>query len=72
MLTFQLGDNVLWSHAWGKLEPRKARILSIESAGTGEEVTEGETTEEYLVTLDNGHWAYGWQITEVLNGTSAY
>ena len=72
MLTFQLGDNVLWSHAWGRVEPRKAQILNIEWTVTGEEVLTGETTEEYLVTLDNGHWAYGWQITAVLNATSIY
>ena len=65
-------DEVLWSGTWGGDIPYPAKVTSItlvENSGS----LEGSSVEavqwsacdgrEVVVDLDNGHWAYGYQIS---------
>jgi hypothetical protein len=67
------GDEVLWSGAWGNDSPHPAKITNIvlvENPGS----LEGSSVEavqwsackgsNVIVDLDNGHWAYGYQISK--------
>lgn len=64
----KVGDVVWWSHIWGTEPPKKARIRLIELVGPWEK--EGFRVESvtwnnknaFIVSLDNGHWAYGYQL----------
>ena len=62
------GDTVLWSGGWGKETPKKVKVKAIEICEEGEkngtEVEEVfvDGTQHFVVTLDNGHWAYAYQI----------
>lgn len=72
-MKLRVGDQVYWSGAWGK-DPKKLAIVeAIEVTNGGKYgrdvsavdwdlVGEGR---EVVITLENGHWAYGYQITPV-------
>lgn len=70
----RIGDQVMWSGAWGSESSLPARVTSIELAEDGKKY--GEEVEEVLwkhvdsrnvvVDLDNGNWAYGNQLTRIL------
>ena len=70
--TLKVGDKVMWSGSWGKDSDKEATVTDIEVVKSGEKYGElidevpwsivGENT---VVTLDNGHWAYGYQIKPV-------
>ena len=57
MNEFQIGQSVLWRGGFGNHAPRIAKIVSI-----------GEKNGEPVYDLDNGHWAYGYQL-KALEGT---
>lgn len=75
MSKLKIGDEVIWRGAWGTQEPIKAKIESIELCANGRKygkdvksvdwntVTNGKRS--ITVSLDNGHWAYGNQLTEI-------
>lgn len=48
---FAVGDRVMWSGAWGTRAPRPARI-----------VYRGVENDEPVYDLNNGHWAYEYQL----------
>jgi len=75
MSKLKIGDTVIWRGAWGQQEPKEAKVESIELCANGSKygkdvksvdwntVTSGNRS--ITVQLDNGHWAYGYQLTEL-------
>ena len=68
----RVGDYVMWRGNFGNNEPRKARVKHIEycrrNAKHGKEVPEilwGQVKEHAIVDLQNGYWAYGYQIEQI-------
>ncbi len=67
----KIGDTVMWRGSWGTENPQNATVEAIEidcENKTGKSVTKVEwskVNEDVIVTLDNGHWAYGYQITQL-------
>jgi hypothetical protein len=53
---FQIGQQVAWSGGFGTQTPRLATVVDI-----------GEKNGKPVYDLDNGHWAYGYQL-QGLNG----
>ena len=51
---YQVGDSVAWRGAWGTASPRPAVIIDI-----------GEKNGSPVYDLDNGHWAYEYQLTRL-------
>lgn len=71
----KIGDKVIWRGAWGKEEPKEAIIEGIELCANGSkygkevksvawDTINGESR-SVTVTLDNGHWAYGFQLNPI-------
>jgi hypothetical protein len=69
----RIGDQVIWRGAWGTQAPLRVRVEAIDAVEPGEkygtEVTEMAWTlvreDRAVVSLDNGHWAYGSQLAPV-------
>ena len=69
--TFKVGQTVNWRDKWGLASPRPAEITEIEYYPDGrlktgdcqllDEIGEGERG-KCLFILNNGKWAYGYQI----------
>ena len=73
MSKLKIGDKVNWRGDFGTAEPREAIVEGIDltrGGKYGDPVNEIEWSQVYdrnvVVTLDNGHWAYASQISEVL------
>jgi len=68
MSKIKVGDYVMWRGAWGTEVPKKAKVIGLELTRSlkdkeGVSVTEVDPqTDNFLVDLDNGKWAYGWQV----------
>ena len=68
----KVGDSVMWRGSWGRDTPLPTKVTSIEIVAPGEKEG-GEDVKQVpwavvesgcvVVTLDNGHWAYGDQIS---------
>jgi len=65
----RVGDLVWWRHGFGKQPAELARVERIElvepnQSDGGESVMEVEWVRDrsFVVDLDNGHWAYAFQI----------
>lgn len=66
----KIGDKIIWRGGWGTDDPQEAVVDNIEinvhpTTKDGEEVNKVEwdlVDETVIVTLDNGHWAYGNQV----------
>lgn len=75
MSRLKLNDRVTWRGAWGNEAPKEATVIEIDLCGKdtkyGKSVksVDWETVRngvrQIVVTLDNGHWAYGSQLTEI-------
>ena len=75
MNRLKIGDKVMWRGAWGNDAPKEAIVTEIELCANGKKY--GKTVKSVAwetftsgsrsitVTLDNGHWAYGNQLTEI-------
>ena len=70
----KIGDKVIWRGGWGSDAPQEATVTGMEiteqpRSKYGEEATEAPwfLVEENRVIfdLDNGHWAYGEQISQI-------
>jgi hypothetical protein len=48
---FNIGDQVIWRGGWGRNAPAPAKIIDL-----------GEKNGEPVYDLDNGHWAYQYQL----------
>ena len=51
---FEVGQEVMWSGGWGTRAPQPAKIIDT-----------GEKNDQPVYDLDNGHWAYEYQLKEV-------
>jgi hypothetical protein len=69
----RIGDNVKWRGCFGMDAPRSAVVTGLEITDAprtkyGREVEEASwelvRQNRVLFTLDNGHWAYGEQISK--------
>ena len=72
MSELKIGDEVNWRGAWGSEAPKNAVVLSIEITNGGKYGRSVNSVgwtrvrdRNVVVTLDNGHWAYGEQISTV-------
>ena len=72
MNNLKIGDEVSWKGAWGSQASKNAVVTEIEVTNGGKygrAVNSIEWTRvrdrNVVVTLDNGHWAYGEQISKV-------
>lgn len=66
------GTKVVYRGSWGKDCETTASVVEIEECEDGEKYgtpvdsTPIENVENCTFVLDDGHWCYGWQITEIL------
>jgi len=51
---YEIGQEVMWRGSWGNQAPKPARIIDT-----------GEKNGQAVYDLDNGHWAYEYQLGEV-------
>lgn len=72
MSDLKIGDEVSWKGAWGSQASKIAVVTEIEVTNGGkygDAVNSVEWSKVYdrnvVVTLDNGHWAYGEQISRI-------
>lgn len=75
MSKLKIGDKVMWRGGWGTEPAKEAIIEEIDLCPVGckhgksvnsvawETIKNEKRT--VVVTLDNGHWAYGNQLTEI-------
>lgn len=66
----EIGDKVLWRGSWGTEPEKEAKVESIEKTKSpnkkyGESVNRVFWNEHFVVTLDNGHWAYSTQLRPI-------
>lgn len=68
------GDQVWWRGSWGNDSWQQAKVVGIELVNKGQkengiaiEHIPVEVKDHCVFDLDNGHWAYGYQIKEVTN-----
>lgn len=68
----KIGTKVKYRGSWGKGVDATASVVGIEVCKNGEKYgyavvsTPIENVETCTFVLDDGHWCYGWQITEIL------
>lgn len=72
MKLLRVGDTVIWRGAWGRERPRRAHVIALEETDAprskyGEPVLAipWDRMAYAVVTLDNGHWAYGEQLSPI-------
>ena len=73
MSELRKGHKVMWRGSFGKDKPVEAVVNSIEKCEDGckegREVSSVDWSDvdsrNYVIDLDNGHWCYGTQITEI-------
>jgi len=71
-MTIKEGDVVIWRGGWGTQSPKKAIVVRMELC-ENEREKYGELIDAIdlkdknraVFSLDNGHWAYGYQIEVV-------
>lgn len=75
-ITIKIGDRILYRPDFGGGVQTEAEVTGIEVCEYGEKY--GEPVDEYTgdperltLDLDNGHWAYGEQVDEVLGQQAA-
>ena len=69
----KIGDKVMWRGAWGKDPAEEAIIDGIELCPVGAKYGDAVESVSWndvkngnvVVSLDNGHWAYGHQIKQI-------
>lgn len=61
------GDSVLWRNTYGKDEPVEAEVIGITIKNKEQETVSWEYINNYprevFLSLNNGHWCYGYQVT---------
>lgn len=50
---YEIGQSVTWRGGWGTQPPQPAKIVGV-----------GEKNDQPVYDLDNGHWAYEYQLKE--------
>lgn len=69
----KVGDNVLWRGSFGSDPAKEAKVEGIEICKSGSKYGKVANSVSWdtvnsrnvVVSLDNGHWAYGNQITQI-------
>jgi hypothetical protein len=69
----KIGDKVMWRGAWGMQPPLEATIESMQLCAVGQKYGKDINSCKWktvrngkiVVTLDNGHWAYGTQLDPI-------
>jgi hypothetical protein len=68
----KVGDKVIWRGAWGNESPKEAVVDGIEHTRGGKygdsvrEISWNEVRDrEVVISLENGRWAYGSQISKI-------
>jgi hypothetical protein len=72
----KIGDKVMWRGAWNTEPPKEATIESMSLCPKGSKfgrdiksadwnTVKGNGRGQILVNLDNGHWAYGYQLKPI-------
>ena len=61
------GSQVLYRGSWGRDGQRIAQVIAIEQTDGpnekyGDEVDEVSLDANYVLTLNNGHWCYSYQV----------
>ena len=51
---YEIGQKVMWSGGWGREAPKLAKVIDT-----------GEKNGKPVYDLDNGHWAYEYQLEQV-------
>jgi hypothetical protein len=71
MSKIKVGDYVIWRGAWGRDAESMVKVIGIEITASPKD-KEGDTsdqvdvnTQHYIADLDNGKWAYGWQLKPI-------
>ena len=71
MSVLKVGETVRWRGSWGNDAPKDAKVSSIQVDCVNKEGTEVQkvnwalvNSRSVIVDLDNGHWAYGTQISK--------
>jgi hypothetical protein len=70
--TLNIGDKVMWRGAWGREAAKEAVVTGIEKCAVGAKNGNSVSkvswdkvnSRQIVVDLDNGHWAYGNQLTQ--------
>lgn len=66
--TLCVGDTVLWRGGWGDKGPVKAKVecIALPDGRNADTIPWSDLSDrEIIVDLDNGRWAYGFQIQPV-------
>ena len=69
----KIGDTVRWKGCWGEAQEKLAVVTGMETrciGKYGQQVPEApwrDIKAHGVVNLDNGHWAYGYQIDPVVD-----
>lgn len=71
--TLKIGDVVRWRGLWGKAQEEPVEVTDIEICCIGKYGTEvaeapwDDVKKHGVVSLANGHWAYGYQVDPIDN-----
>lgn len=62
-----IDDTVNWKGSWGTQQTLPAKVKDIEIIGLSAKSIDWDevNSRDVIVTLDNGHWAYGFQISQL-------
>lgn len=62
-----LGDTVNWKGAFGTEMPKEAKVVAIEIKEKSVDWLNWHLidSKDVIITLDNGRWAYGYQINKI-------
>ena len=67
-----VGDKILWSGGHGTQPFKTARVEKISFKGKKHNILAWKfiwSSEDVLLSLDNGHWCYGKQIKKIQNNS---
>jgi hypothetical protein len=73
MANLKIGDKVMWRGGFGSEPAKEATVTGIEKCAVGAKNGNSVSkvswdkvnSRQIVVDLDNGHWAYGTQITQI-------
>ena len=66
MENLKVGDVVIWRGSWGNDLPKevKATCIEVNEINVSSVEWDNINNRDVVVDLDNGHWAYGFQIAK--------
>jgi len=66
MEKLKVGDEVIWRGSWGKDLPKEVKVncIEINDINVSSIGWDKVDSRDVVVDLDNGHWAYGFQIAK--------